>query len=236
MKQITNYFAPIQKAMIPGGEMRFLTTTKLPPNTSKTNKTVEDSNTNEITFKNPIENTLVTPKKMGGGRKKPIFNNLVLRNPLPPEKIGPVPARKTVPCWFRNLSNRSPDTETDPTASTSHLTVNSKLSPKQEMEEDWGGGTEEKGGKKGKKRGRSKENEEEENLLDPKKVKRGKPYENLKSLHVARTGVRVRLESESTEKPSSASICHKIDLGKLKVIKKNQKNLNGEGINLLLEN
>ena len=66
-------------------------------------------------------------------------------------------------------------------------------------------------------------------------LKRGKPYENLKSLHVARTGVRVRLESENSVKPSSALICHKIDLGKFKVKTKSQKNLNGEGINLFLE-
>ena len=235
MKQITTYFAPVQKELVPGGEMRFLATTETPPNTTKASKLTKKMDTIGCGSSNATKKHLVTPVKMGGGRNKPNCKNLGIKNPTPPGEIGPVPAENHGPCWSNNPTNRRLEPETELADFNSQLTGTLELSKKLEREEDWRVGIEEMRGKKGRKRGRSMEKGEVENPAEPKVLKRGKPFENLKCLHVARTGVRIRLESEKTVEPSVASICHKIDLAKIKVRSKDHNDLNGEGINLCLK-
>ena len=106
------------------------------------------------------------------------------------------------------------------------------LSPELEKEEDWEPEWSEKRRKEGRKRRRSEEEDVKEDLGGRKKLKKGRLFEELKKLHVAHTGVRVRLESEVKQEPSIAQFCHKIDRMTKSVKIKAHNKLNGEGLNM----
>ena len=91
-----------------------------------------------------------------------------------------------------------------------------------------------KGGKKGEggnKRRRSSGEKEGEDKGEQKRLKKGKLLEELRSLNGARTGVRVRLESEDSHTPSIALFCQKIDRNKKPSRTKPQNDLNSGGFN-----
>ena len=175
---------------------------------------------------NSIEKNLVLAEKVGGGPKKVGLNNLGFETFQSDEKLGPVPAKKLD---HAGPTNGRPAPGKVLPATTSQMTSGLELSPKREMEEDWEKKREEKRGKEGKKRGRSEENVEEERPRERKKLKKGKLFEDLRRLHIARTGVRVRLESDNSHEPSIASFCHKIDRMKKLVNSDTHNDFNGEG-------
>ena len=169
---------------------------------------------------------------MGGGPKNYHFPNSAPKKSFPPQKERSVPAKKLDHAGSNQPANQGPAPRKILSATNSHMTGDFGLSLNREKEEDWEPEREEKRRNEGKKRRRSVEEDGKEDLGGRKKLKKEKLYEDLKKLHVARTGVRVRLESEVNQEPSIAQFCHKIDRINKLVKMKPQNELNGEGLNI----